>query len=88
MDTEQGILTVSSVETPSGRISYVAAGSGPVALFVHGVLLNKHLWGRQIGRARRHDADEHYTQLVPILLGVSLACFGGAMWNRRLRRGV
>ena len=29
-----------TVGTPSGRISYVEQGSGPVALFVHGVLVN------------------------------------------------
>jgi pimeloyl-ACP methyl ester carboxylesterase len=32
------------VATPSGRIAYAESGSGPVALFVHGVLLNGHLW--------------------------------------------
>jgi pimeloyl-ACP methyl ester carboxylesterase len=37
-----------SVDTASGRISYVEAGSGPVALFVHGVLLNSHLWRHQL----------------------------------------
>ena len=37
-----------SVATPSGRIAYVEAGSGPVALFVHGVLLNSHLWRHQL----------------------------------------
>jgi hypothetical protein len=36
-----------SVQTASGRISYVEQGSGPVALFVHGVLLNSHLWRHQ-----------------------------------------
>ena len=36
-----------TVETPSGRIAYTDQGSGPVALFVHGVLLNKHLWRKQ-----------------------------------------
>ena len=36
------------VETPSGRISYVEAGSGPVALFVHGVLLNKYFWRHEM----------------------------------------
>jgi pimeloyl-ACP methyl ester carboxylesterase len=41
-------LVTRSVETPSGRISYVDAGSGPVSLFVHGVLLNKHLWRHQL----------------------------------------
>lgn len=44
----QTALTTRSVETPSGRISYVEAGSGPVTLFVHGVLLNKHLWRHQL----------------------------------------
>jgi hypothetical protein len=28
-----------SVETPSGRISYVEHGKGPAALFIHGVAL-------------------------------------------------
>jgi pimeloyl-ACP methyl ester carboxylesterase len=37
-----------SVETPSGRISYTEAGRGPVALFVHGVLLSGHLWRHQL----------------------------------------
>jgi pimeloyl-ACP methyl ester carboxylesterase len=37
-----------SIETPSGRISYVEQGTGPVALFVHGVLLNGHLWRHQL----------------------------------------
>ncbi len=36
------------VDTPSGRISYVEHGTGPVALFVHGVLLNGHLWRHQL----------------------------------------
>ena len=48
MSNQQTALTVRSIETPSGRISYAEAGSGPVALFVHGVLLNKHLWRRQL----------------------------------------
>jgi len=40
--------TRKSIDTPSGRISYVEQGSGPVALFVHGVLLNGHLWRHQL----------------------------------------
>jgi pimeloyl-ACP methyl ester carboxylesterase len=36
------------VETPSGRIGYVERGSGPVALFVHGVLLNGWFWRHQL----------------------------------------
>jgi pimeloyl-ACP methyl ester carboxylesterase len=35
-------------ETPSGSINYVERGSGPVALFVHGVLLNGYLWRHQL----------------------------------------
>ncbi|MEH6420332.1 alpha/beta fold hydrolase [Pseudomonas sp. CGJS7] len=37
-----------SVSTPSGRIAYRERGEGPVALFVHGVLLNGHLWRHQL----------------------------------------
>ena len=48
MNNGQGTSAVHHVETPSGRIGYIEAGSGPVALFVHGVLLNKHLWRRQL----------------------------------------
>lgn len=38
------------VETPSGTISYVEHGNGPVALFVHGVLLNGYLWRHQLAQ--------------------------------------
>ncbi|GLQ97233.1 alpha/beta fold hydrolase [Dyella mobilis] len=38
------------LDTPSGRISYVEYGKGPVALFVHGVLLNSYLWRHQLTR--------------------------------------
>src|SRR5713101_2642434 len=37
-----------SVQTASGRISYIEQGSGAVALFVHGVLLNGYLWRHQL----------------------------------------
>lgn len=36
------------VQTPSGLISYTEQGAGPVALFVHGVLLNGYLWRHQL----------------------------------------
>jgi pimeloyl-ACP methyl ester carboxylesterase len=39
-----------NVQTASGRISYSEQGSGPVALFVHGVLLNGHLWRHQLAQ--------------------------------------
>src|SRR4029077_4237606 len=48
MSNEQDTPAVRHVDTPSGRIGYVEVGSGPVALFVHGVLLNKHMWRHQI----------------------------------------
>src|ERR1700734_599308 len=38
------------IDTASGRISYVERGSGPVALFVHGVLLNGYLWRHQLAQ--------------------------------------
>jgi pimeloyl-ACP methyl ester carboxylesterase len=50
MSGQQNQITTRSVDTPSGRISYATAGSGPVALFVHGVLLNKHLWRHQLAK--------------------------------------
>src|SRR4030095_7771684 len=37
-----------TIQTPSGRIAYTEQGTGPVALFVHGVLLNGHLWRHQL----------------------------------------
>jgi pimeloyl-ACP methyl ester carboxylesterase len=37
-----------SVKIESGNIGYVERGSGPVALFVHGVLLNGWLWRHQL----------------------------------------
>src|SRR5262249_30814520 len=36
--------------TPFGEISYRERGSGPAALFVHGVFLNGHLWRHVIDR--------------------------------------
>jgi pimeloyl-ACP methyl ester carboxylesterase len=48
MKSDKGSAIRRSVQTASGRISYVERGSGPVALFVHGVLLNGHLWRNQL----------------------------------------
>jgi pimeloyl-ACP methyl ester carboxylesterase len=39
---------MAKTKTASGTISYVESGTGPVALFVHGVLLNGHLWRHQL----------------------------------------
>jgi pimeloyl-ACP methyl ester carboxylesterase len=38
------------VPTDFGNIAYRETGSGPAAIFVHGVLLNGHLWDRLIER--------------------------------------
>jgi pimeloyl-ACP methyl ester carboxylesterase len=48
MATNQLAATRQRVQTPSGRIAYGEQGTGPVALFVHGVLLNGHLWRHQL----------------------------------------
>src|SRR5712672_621710 len=48
MGENKSLPTRRSVETPSGHISYMEQGAGPGALFVHGVLLNGHLWRHQL----------------------------------------
>jgi pimeloyl-ACP methyl ester carboxylesterase len=48
IDGNKSSPTQRSVQTASGRISYTEQGAGPVALFVHGVLLNGHLWRHQL----------------------------------------
>ena len=48
MSLNQAVVSKRSVVTPSGQISYTESGTGPVALFVHGVLLNGHLWRHQL----------------------------------------
>jgi pimeloyl-ACP methyl ester carboxylesterase len=71
-DGERYFHARQSVVTPSGRISYVEQGSGPVALFVHGVLLNGYLWRNQLaelGDVRRCIAPDllahGHTQIDP-----------------------
>ncbi len=48
MEGKRPLAMQGSVQTPSGRISYMEQGTGPVALFVHGVLLNGYLWRHQL----------------------------------------
>ena len=50
MDGNDASAVRRSVQTASGRISYTEQGTGPVALFVHGVLLNGHLWRHQLAQ--------------------------------------
>src|SRR5260370_2791286 len=47
MAVNSSVAMKQSIQTPSGRISYTEQGSGPVALLVHGVLLNGYLWRHQ-----------------------------------------
>lgn len=48
MDGKPRADAMKFADTPSGRIAYAERGRGPVALFVHGVLLNHHLWRHQL----------------------------------------
>jgi pimeloyl-ACP methyl ester carboxylesterase len=48
VETSESLPTRHGVQTASGCIRYTEQGSGPVALFVHGVLLNSHLWRHQL----------------------------------------
>ncbi|WPV02124.1 alpha/beta hydrolase [Mucilaginibacter sp. cycad4] len=34
--------------TPSGKIAYIERGTGPVSLFVHGLIVNGYLWRHQL----------------------------------------
>jgi len=48
MEHHKPVAERKHVETASGRISCIEQGRGPVALFVHGVLLNGRLWRHQL----------------------------------------
>src|SRR4030081_3733 len=63
MDAEQPLPAQRTVQTASGRISYTEQGAGPVALFVHGVLLNGHLWRHQLA----HLSDMRRSIAVDLL---------------------
>lgn len=64
MDGSQVSTLRRSIQVPSGRVSYAERGKGPVALFVHGVLLNGHLWRHQL----EHLSDVRRC-IAPDLLG-------------------
>jgi pimeloyl-ACP methyl ester carboxylesterase len=49
-DQKRSVEKRNSVKTASGQISYFEQGTGPVGLFVHGVLLNGHLWRHQLAQ--------------------------------------
>jgi pimeloyl-ACP methyl ester carboxylesterase len=48
MKEKESLPIQRSVQTPRGGIAYTEQGAGPVALFVHGVLLNGYLWRHQL----------------------------------------
>lgn len=61
MTIQSPALATRIAETASGKIAYNEVGAGPVALFVHGVLMNKHLWRHQfagLGDIRRCIAPD------------------------------
>ena len=49
-----------SIETPSRRGSYVEYGEGPVALFVHGVLVNSYQWRHQVAGLIVWGTDDNH----------------------------
>jgi len=49
MNLEQFNSHRTTIDTPSGKVAYVDVGSGPTALFVHGVLMSSYLWADVIG---------------------------------------
>ncbi|QND54992.1 alpha/beta hydrolase (plasmid) [Phyllobacterium sp. 628] len=48
MSSKQFEAAKKYVDTASGRIHYAEAGVGPVALFVHGILVNSYIWRHQL----------------------------------------
>ena len=48
MDVQEFVSLRKTVTTPFGEIAYIEKGSGPPALFVHGVLLNGYVWRHTI----------------------------------------
>jgi pimeloyl-ACP methyl ester carboxylesterase len=48
MSQQGSVARKANVKTASGTIAYAEQGRGPIALFVHGVLLNGHLWRHQL----------------------------------------
>src|SRR5215471_9191113 len=48
MAQQGNAIRKASVKTASGTIAYAEQGQGPVALFVHGVLLSGYLWRHQL----------------------------------------
>src|SRR5436190_17983502 len=45
-------MTTHHVPTEHGDLAYIDEGSGPAALFLHGVFLNSHLWRNAIDALR------------------------------------
>jgi pimeloyl-ACP methyl ester carboxylesterase len=48
MNPSEYVKKAGSVQTASGQIGYVERGTGPAALFVHGILMNSWLWRNQL----------------------------------------
>jgi pimeloyl-ACP methyl ester carboxylesterase len=48
-----------TVATRSGEVSYLDIGTGPTALFVHGIATNAYLWRNVISALTSHDSGQH-----------------------------
>jgi pimeloyl-ACP methyl ester carboxylesterase len=74
-----------SVATRSGEISYLDIGTGPVALFVHGIATNAYIWRNVIGalstqrRCIALDLPLHGRSPVAVGQDLSLAALAAAL---------
>src|SRR5215831_9359110 len=53
MEISDALGIVRQVELPSGTIRYYEQGAGPPVVFVHGLLVNAHLWRRVVPAVAR-----------------------------------
>ncbi len=88
MNPQATVVTKKFVDAPAGRIAYVERGAGPVALFVHGVFLNGHLWRdslEQLSDVRRCIAVDLLAHgATEARAGVDLSFAGQAEMLRQL----
>jgi len=72
-----------TVSTPTGDLSYLDIGTGPVALFVHGIATNAYLWrnviARLAGQRRCIAVDLPLHGQSPVTADLSLAGLASAL---------
>ena len=78
-----------SIATRSGEISYIDIGTGPVALFVHGIATNAYLWRNVIGAlAGQNTGGRRYIALDLPLHGQSPVTAGQDLSVAALAAGL